>query len=188
MKIPPISKIRSNTFNYIINNLKPNSNIVEIGTTRIKGNWEGDGYSTIIFAWLAAHNNCKLTSIDIDPKNAKISYEIIEEYEIPTNNINIITGDGLEFAKSYVNTIDLLYLDAWDYTKGYEKESIEKHLLCFNYFYENKCITSETLILIDDIHDNINFTGKGQLLIPHLKTLGFEFILNSYQVLMILKK
>ncbi len=186
MLMPPIARNRANSFNKVIEllNITKSPNIVEIGTTRQRGNWEGDGYSTIIFGYLATLTSGQLISVDIDPNNARISSEILKEYDIPLDNIQLMTNDGLKFAKSYFDHIDLLYLDAWDYDSKNPFVSVENHSLCFEYFYTNRCIDDNTLILIDDIHDNKTFVGKGQKLIPKMIDLGFEFIINEYQVLM----
>ena len=79
--------------------------------------------------------------------------------------------------------IDLLYLDAWDYSEGEAaKISEESHLDAFK-IIENS-LSDRALILIDDIHDTESFKGKGSLVIPYLLNKGYKILYLGYQCLL----
>lgn len=185
MKKPPISSKRKHAFNLALEIVPDNPNIVEIGMARLKGNWQNDGHSTIVFSWLVNQRDGELTSIDVDPNTIQITNDALSELKIPTNNISLLTGDGMEFAKTYTEPIDLLYLDAWDYNG---EQSSDAHYDCFMYFFNNECLPPGSLIMIDDILDNVTYRGKGERLIPYmLDVLKCDMLINDYAVLLRMK-
>jgi predicted O-methyltransferase YrrM len=155
-------------------------NIVEIGMTRIVDNWSGDGYSTPLFAWYINAYGGRLTSVDILPQAITSCANIIKTYEIPTNNIFLINGDGLTFFDHFNLSIDLLYLDAWDW-KGSDfdkKISEQSHLICFK--KAERMLKSGGYVMIDDIFNIDSWEGKGKQLIPYLLENNYEKIAVGY--------
>jgi len=180
MKRPFVTDHRIKSFDLAISHLPMSPNIVEIGTTRLKAS--ADGASTVLFAYVHAEKGGSFTTVDIDPNNAIVSKEMIKEHDIPMNNIIMLTMDGMKFAEQYEDSIDLLYLDAWDY---HGTESSTNHMDCFMHFYMRGCLKSGAMILIDDVLDNVTYRGKGETLIPYMiNDLKCKVLINSYQVLL----
>jgi hypothetical protein len=180
---PPYSRIL--TFDKTLELLSETPTIVEFGMTRQEGNYDGDGYSTILFGWYVVEHGGKFISVDIDPNNIVISHRILKQYEIPTENIYLTCGDATNFLKLFpIENIDLIYLDAWDWIGTEEEKQISEnaHLEVF-YDIEPK-LSDNALILIDDIWNRKTYDGKGKLLIPYLlKNDNYELIIADYQFL-----
>jgi len=160
--------------------------VLEIGMTRTPGNWLGDGYSTPFFGYLINVKEGELYSVDIEP-SAKSSCEgILKEYGLYTDRVHLCIEDGITFLKRWKKdigkTVDLLYLDRWDYGTGdAAKISEECHLQAFQAI-END-LSDRSLVLIDDIHDIQTFRGKGRLVIPYLMAKGYKTVHLGYQCL-----
>ena len=98
--------------------------IAEIGSTRERGNWNGDGYSTPFFAWIAEKTDSYFYSCDARKESTDTARGILEEYGLGkkkdakgTSHVNLVTMDGLRFLRLWRQSevkIDLLYLDGWD--------------------------------------------------------------------------
>ena len=160
--------------------------IVEYGMTRHADSWEGDGFSTILFAHFIAQQPCggTLFSIDINPYSILASDHLMKKYEIPQRDIFLICADAMDFMhQAKLELVDLLYLDAWDYGGDdvQKEESALHHLEAFQ--RSEKWLKSGSLVLIDDILNQDTLVGKGQYLIPHLKGIGYEELHRGYQFL-----
>lgn len=94
--------------------------IVELGSIRQRGNVNGDGYSTIAWAQCAE----EVYSIDINPAATALTEELTRDF----TNVIAITQDGIEFLQKFGQSIDLLYLDAWD---AFLPGSQENHLYAY---------------------------------------------------------
>jgi len=184
---PPESSHRKDTMDLCFQYLQtiPNPVVLEFGMTRLKGNWQGDGYSTIHWAYYVAENNGVLVSVDVDPQAIVTSLQIIKEHEIPANNIILTCADAFDFMKNVsLKKVDCLYLDCWDYlgTKEQKDQSAKNHydlfLLC------EKLLPVGSYVLIDDMFPNMETAyGKGQLLIPYLLENKYKILWNAYQYL-----
>jgi cephalosporin hydroxylase len=86
--------------------------IVETGTVRSRGNWEGDGQSTILFdKWSAWHVGTRVISIDLDAEACALAREVT------TSRVEVLEGNSVEWLKDMRighPPIDLLYLDSGD--------------------------------------------------------------------------
>jgi len=158
--------------------------IVEVGMTRQEGNWKGDGYSTPLFAWYVENKGGWFYSFDIDPEAIKVSKRIMSYYGIEGKHTTLICADALSFFKR--NTflfpgIDLLYLDAVDYSNENKEFSQQWHLEFFKLV--ESYLNNRALIVIDDIFDE-EYTGKGKLLIPYMLNKGYKIIEKGYQVIL----
>jgi len=182
---PPFSSRRKNSMEKcfeLLNKDKPI--ILEFGMTRVLDGCEGDGYSTIHWAYQIAQYGGSLISIDIDPQTINVSSALIKFYEISTNNIFLVCADAMSFLDSFeLKKIDLLYLDAWDYLGNQEEldKSSKMHLQAFL-----KCepmLKSGSLVLIDDILDTQTLIGKGKEVIPYMEIIGYENCYRDYQFL-----
>ena len=188
MIMPPYG--RKNNIRFLFKYLSSINNpyIVEIGMTRNlhKLSWKHDGYFTLIVSWyLHNYNKGKLISVDIDHQAIRNCKFLLNEYYIPTLKTQLICDDAFNIKKYINKKIDVLYLDAWDYTISnpdynlYIDEKInsfseKNHLEIFKVL-END-LNHYALVIIDDVLDINDYTGKGKLLIPYLLDKGYRII------------
>jgi len=123
--------------------------IIETGTARVAGNWEGDGQSTLIWDYFASIlGELKVTSIDLDPRAARIAKDQV------TNRVEFIVGDSVEvlskMSKEKLNKTCLLYLDSYDWSPELQAESSGHHLKELMAVYEH--LPGGCLIVVDDCH------------------------------------
>jgi trans-aconitate methyltransferase len=122
--------------------------IIETGTARQKGNWSGDGQSTLIWDWLAHQiPNVKVLSIDLDPI-------AIETVRAQTKKVEFLTGDSIQHLPSLpveiISHVGLLYLDSmdWDFERGYI--SACHHLVELQSVWDR--LPVGCMIAVDDVH------------------------------------
>jgi len=144
--------------------------VVELGSIRQRNNYAGDGYSTV--AW-AQHASVVYT-VDINPKATTLTREETAEYD----NVITVTMDGQKFLRAFDGTIDLLYLDAWDYDTV--PDSAEQHLAAYKLAWPKMRATS--LILIDDTDHTDG--GKGKLAVPQAVEDGWKAVFVAKQTLL----
>lgn len=178
---PPYGRVISFDLIYELLRHKKNMQFLEIGMTRNENNIMGDGFSTPYFAWLSNYTNSNMTSIDISEENKNNCAEILKNYNLLNNNIELIVADALVYFKKWDKNIDFIYLDAWDYTKGNEEKSADSHFKVFQLI--EKWLNSDSYILIDDIINKETYEGKGKYLIPYLMKKKYELIYKGYQYL-----
>ena len=140
--------------------------IVELGSIRQRGNVNGDGYSTIAWAQCAE----EVYSIDINPAATALTEELTRDF----TNVIAITQDGIEFLQKFGQSIDLLYLDAWD---AFLPGSQENHL--YAYLAVRKNLHPRSLILIDDT--DLGSHSKGRLVIPQALEDGFAVLFSEHK-------
>lgn len=171
----------------VLDMLPPDPVIVEVGMTRQEGNWQGDGYSTPLFAWYVEKNGGKFYSVDIDPEAVMISKKIMSYYGIEGKNTFLICADAFSFfSNSPVRKIDCLYLDVWDYIGDQEakNDSAKKHLELFKMIYDGFCLSPNALVVIDDVFNQDTFEGKGKFVVPYMIDLGYEIVEKGYQIIL----
>jgi hypothetical protein len=182
----PVPEGRNLSFDFAIDLLrKPNPVIVEFGMTRLDDNWNGDGWSTPLFGKTIALYGGKFISVDINGDCIPVVKKIYGDYEIPMKNVFLVCADAIDFIDTFnFDRVDLLYLDAWDYTGTPEDldKSMTMHVVAF--IKAHKWLKSGSLILIDDVHDVDTFEGKGKYLIPYLIDIGYEVCYKGYQYLL----
>jgi len=157
-------------------------NIVETGTARDIGNWNGDGLSTFFFGDYCNRYGGHVWTCDISPEAIRTSQLITKLF---SDYITYITKDSLIFLKEFIERIDLLYLDSFDSVKGMEEQASQHNLnevkIILNKLHEN------TIVFIDDYHPNKN-TGKGIYSVPFLIENGWKLLNNyGYQAVLIKK-
>jgi hypothetical protein len=148
-------------------------NIVETGCIRsINPNSKfGDGWSTINWEYYAKNTNSRVFVVDISQDNIGNAKQIVPESEY----VKYTVSDSIEYLKNFDKTIDVLYLDSYDYS-GTEENIARCHNHSLN---EVKAawdkLNPHCYILIDDVY-NETFDGKGKLSIPYLMENGFELV------------
>ena len=138
---------------------KGNVTIVETGTTRgaLGGGVVGDGWATLAFGWYCKKYGGEVYTIDILKEAIDECMEITKQYK---DVINYVVGDSAKFLSNFDKHIDLLYLDSAD-----DPQIIHNELLSV---YDR--LTDDTLVLIDDTHDELR-RGKG--------TIAGKFLLDN---------
>jgi hypothetical protein len=172
-------------------------NIVELGTTRsfVSGN-HPDCMQTDTKCWRPDEPGCwdwgagiftKVFSDNLDGRNYKLytidpnenAIQIVTTMCGANKNVQIVQGYSSEFLKKIDFTIDLLYMDHME--SG--EEACIQHLKDSEYIIKNGLMSENSIILIDDIGDNITNT-KGKYSIPYLLDNGYNQVLAEYQVLL----
>lgn len=90
------------------------TNIVETGCCRLPDDW-GAGLSTVMFGDVCKTYCKRLYSVDLSPENMAICRNITKEYN---GFIDYHVEDSVSFLNRFDGTIDLLYLDSYDYPYG----------------------------------------------------------------------
>ena len=88
--------------------------ILETGCARQVDDW-GAGMSTVIFGYFAKKFGINLHTVDNNPEALKVAKELTKEYQ---DFISYNEQDSIDFLKTIDFTIDLLYLDSFDYPDG----------------------------------------------------------------------
>lgn len=122
--------------------------IIETGTARARGNWQGDGQSTLVWDWLVDQiDGAKAISIDLNPKAIDVAKE-------QTKNVKFLVGDSIEKLKAQTNKVlskvGLLYLDSMDFEWGNGQVSAQHHLGELVAVWDS--LPSNCLIVVDDCH------------------------------------
>lgn len=172
---------RADSFDFVHDLLmeRRNMEMLEIGMTREMGAL-GDGYSTPFLAYIAHMTNSIFTSVDISREHRDVCANILEEYGLEEDAL-LVVDDALHFLDAWTEPLDFLYLDAWDYLPGMEKLSAECHLEAFK--TAEPWLKKNSLILLDDVLDHSTLEGKGKLVIPYMRSGGYELLLQKYQYL-----
>ncbi|TOG48138.1 hypothetical protein [Vibrio parahaemolyticus] len=161
--------------------------LIEIGTTRELVSGQG---STLEIARFCFENDFEFISVDMDEHNTRVANAGFKKYGYP---FQAITMKGEDFLAKFPDSIDVLFLDAYDFDHGnhsdLRQERYQKFLgsrideeLCHKMHLEcvenvqNK-MASQGVICIDDTWvENGNWTAKGTTAVPYLLDNGFELI------------
>jgi len=157
--------------------------IVEIGMQRANSS-DGDGNSTTVFGSFVSKYGGTLHSVDVNQYCINLCQSELIRLNAMTDNIHLHRDDGIAFLETFNEPIDLLYLDAWDYC-GDESDlrrSEFNHLQAMKAAERN--LADGALVLIDDIHNNETFVGKGAMVIPYLLNKNYMMRVNEYQMIL----
>ena len=147
--------------------------IVETGTCRT-GDWIGDGCSTVLFGHYAASVGGKVTTVDIDSQAISLCKSLTTVY---SGCIEYVVGDSIEFLRGVDYSVELLYLDSYDFGPHIVKESQEHSLEEAKAAFHN--LSDRAIVVIDDC--KLPSGGKGGLSVPWLLRNGFELVFGGYQ-------
>lgn len=146
-------------------------NIVETGC--IRNPRDGcDGWGTLLWKRWADLSNSFVYSVDNNSRHLFNCKQVVTY----SPRVFYIYNDSVEFLNTLPTSfkIHLLFLDSYDYTKEDQKPCAEHQLKELKAAEKN--LNNTSLILIDDIFDVKEFTGKGQLSIPYLLNKGWKII------------
>ena len=157
--------------------------IVETGTSRegLRGA-KSNGAATIIFGKWAKENNAFVHSVDINEESVKNSQEEVDRQNLQ-EFVQIHHSDSLDFLNDFNETVDVLYLDSYDYSNDPEvqKKSQQHHLEEFQRIEDQ--LHDDSIVLIDDC--DLPNGGKGKLVIAYMLDRGWKILVESYQVLLV---
>lgn len=156
--------------------------IVETGTSRNgDANCCDDGCATIIFAEWARDNNAIVYSVDIDGQalvNAGNALGRNHPY------VYLIQSDSVVFLRNFRQSIDMLYLDSYDFEFDNPEPSQLHHLN--EVMAAEPWLTADSIVMIDDC--DLPHGGKGKLAIEYLLTRGWKIASQGYQVILLQDK
>jgi hypothetical protein len=130
-----------------------------------------DGHSTYFWKHFT---DASIYTVDINPE-----CKAIIEGDARLTGVSATTADALSYLSTFPQSVDLLFLDAWDVVPG--SSYAESHVAA--YLAIKHTLSPNCLVLIDDT--DICKEGKGKLLIPKLLEDGFTRICSGRQSLFI---
>ena len=161
---------REHAFRTLTAQLPQNCTIVETGTIRTLGNWEGDGQSTIIWDIFAEQLGGQVWTIDLDDTGA----ELVEQLQL--KKTIAIVDDSLDMLpKLKLKKIDLLFLDSCDVDWNNPTPSADHHLA--ELLEAWPMLGAGSIVAVDD---NMNGTGKGMKVAEFMNDKNAVQILDGY--------
>ena len=158
--------------------------LIETGVARYGlNNSKSDGASTVVFGLWAKQNNAFLYAVDISPDSVAGAYSAVERLGL-TKEVNLITGDSIDFLEKFEDRVDFLYLDSYDYDKydtSIQLASQDHHLKEFKAI-EGR-LSSNAVVLIDDC--DLPNGGKGKKVVQYMIGKGWVIDVQAYQILLI---
>ena len=148
---------------------------------------KSDGASTILFGtWAKSQGHdkgIKLNSVDISEQNVAICQKTVADEGLD-DYVELNVNDSIAYLQSFEQSIDLLYLDSYDYNKkdlNVIQASQEHHLK--EIMAAEKNLHDKSIVLIDDC--KLPGGGKGRLAIDYLLERGWKILKNQYQVALV---
>lgn len=156
--------------------------ICEVGRMRNPNAGESDGHSTLSFLDYVNERKGRLDSVDVDRETNDLVLSIIKQKGINSDRLTLLTLDVLDYflltERELVPPMDLLYLDAWDLVDTVF--SAKRHASCF--LLAESFVKPGGLVLIDDT--GYPDLGKGKLVIPVAKLMGWTVLHQGFQTLL----
>jgi hypothetical protein len=143
--------------------------LVETGTIRELGNWEGDGQSTIVWSTFAAAKAGAVITIDIDP----IGAQLVGRLRLP--HVIAYTNDSLTILPTLAGPVDLLYLDSFDVDFERPEPAANHHLAELHAAWH--LLKPGSVVAVDD---NLGASGKGIKVADRLLAEGATEIVSGY--------
>lgn len=157
--------------------------IVETGTSRegLRGA-KSNGAATIVFGKWAKENGGFVHSVDINQESVKNAQTEVDRQGL-SEVVKIHLSDSVQFLSNFEKSVDLLYLDSYDYSSDVEvqKKSQEHHLKEFKAIEDR--LHKNSIVLIDDC--DLPNGGKGKLVIKYMLKNDWKIVLDAYQVLLV---
>jgi hypothetical protein len=177
---------RTPTFLFAISEItkKKNPIIVETGCSRKDHGtlaWGDDGCSTFLFDLFTLPGSGRVYSVDISIKNVSHVLAFVSD------RVSVTCADSVAYLSSFqsAQSIDLLYLDSYDFDPARPELSQMHHLNEIKSIYPR--LKSGCLILVDDVdipgHEET--LGKGKFVKKYLEEQGVHPTISSYQMLWI---
>ena len=147
--------------------------IVETGCIRQKGNWGGDGNSSIMFNSFAEETGSTFVSIDIDPRHCELAKEVCPRAKVICSD----SVPALYRLRRSFSAVDFLYLDSFDIDWDNPHRSALHH-------FEELCAIAALLqpgsiVFVDDNRESI---GKGMYIKEYMNQIGAQMVHDGYQL------
>ena len=156
--------------------------IIETGSVRQPGNWEGDGQSTVLWGDFANHFDAEVHTVDLDPEPARL---INGELALG-DTVKAHTGDSVKFLHDLATArplrqIDLLYLDSYDLDVQNPYPSALHHLK--ELAAARPSLGPGSVVAVDDNHllETGGYLGKGLLVEEWFSQVGIKPLYSGYQ-------
>lgn len=150
--------------------------IVETGTLRLPGNWEGDGQSTFMFDALVRESGGVLISIDVTNESVDSARKAC------SSATQLITNDSVSALHALTQVvskqIDLLYLDSFDLDPKDPLPSAIHHALELTAV--RPLVGPGTVICVDDYAVGSK-GGKGMIVERFLSNIRAKVLYSGYQ-------
>ena len=146
-----------------------NFTIVETGTVRMEHNFNGDGCSTVIFDHFISTYGGTLHTVDTYNVRSRTPHSTL-----------VTISDSVIFLDRFQKpeTIDLLYLDSFDFDANNPHPSSLHHIKELATVWAS--LPSGCLIVIDDNFED--GSGKGAYIQEFMYNVGATPLFNSYQL------
>jgi predicted O-methyltransferase YrrM len=130
----------------------------------------GDGWSTLTFAEHVRDHGGSLTSIDIDPEAAVAARAVLEQHELDSDSVELVTGHSIDVLagvayRSKVPVFDVVLLDSAN----------DPDLILHEYLTVYRLITSGGVVLIDDVDMTSTGIVKGHAIAPWFNDTGVAY-------------
>jgi hypothetical protein len=170
---------RASGFRYMIEHLEQAPHvtpvIIETGTARQKGNWGGDGQSTLIWDFWLKYRSGRGISVDISEEACHAAVNQVDHvFVYCTDSVRFL---GLKETVNYAQACYLLYLDSFDLDISDPIPSALHHLMELTAVWAD--LPSGCLIVVDDCHSKE--VGKHIFVEKFMEHLGIEPALTGYQ-------
>lgn len=161
-------------FLHLLKRRQHNFTIVETGTVRMEHNFNGDGCSTVIFDHFISTYGGTLHTVDINPQSCALARRLTSPRTLVTISDSVIFLDTFQKPE----TIDLLYLDSFDFDANNPHPSSLHHIKELATVWAK--LPSGCLIVIDDNFED--GSGKGAYIQEFMYNVGATPLFNSYQL------
>jgi predicted O-methyltransferase YrrM len=173
----------AHAFALVLERSGPDRMVVETGCVREKDDYSA-GYSTVLIGELLSRAGGHLATVDLSERNMAMCKRITKRFA-PLISYNV--SDSVDFLRAWPShskrSIDLLYLDSWDYPVSPEygePEPSQRHCL-LEFEAALPSLSPRAVVLIDDA--DLPGGGKPRLAKVRLAELGWECVLDDYQTL-----
>ena len=179
--------VRQTGFRLIADDLarRPFPVVAETGCARTPGNWQGDGMSTLI--WAFAHPHVHVWTFDIDPAATATCRDLLLDAGVPDRAL-VQTRDGvnglldLDLRTRWTHGVSLLYLDSLDVDMQHPHEAAQHTL---NEFIAGRgLLRPGSLVAVDDNvrrEDGVR-VGKGMYVADFMARAGKDLLHDGYQL------
>lgn len=149
--------------------------IVETGSMRVPGNWEGDGQSTVLFDHFVTFHGGEVLTVDLSPECGALIAQACSA------QVRFTCEDSVRYLHKLCNAgdqrIDLLYLDSFDLDVGQPMPSAFHHVKELLAIWP--ALKPGALIVVDD--NPSDSVGKGFLVENFLDHIGVPKVFDGYQ-------